>query len=267
DRVLHEQFIDEVFISSRVDAESFGRIASLTYRKRIDCKVISEVHPGTNPRQATKFVGNFAVLELYAEPITSSGSLLKRVIDIFGAGAAVLVTSPVFLLIALAIRLESKGPVIYSAVRVGKKGKTFKCLKFRTMVPNADDLKQDLAHLNERDGALFKITNDPRITRVGRILRKISLDELPQFLNVLAGDMSMVGPRPPDLFDYNRYDYRHLRRLDVTPGITGLWQVTSRKDPSFNTMMQLDLEYIENWSLYMDFKIMFLTLPALARGA
>ncbi len=266
DRVIHERFIDEVFISSRLEAESFHYIASHSYRKRIDCKLLSEIHPGTNARNATKFVGDFAVLELYSDPLTSSGSLLKRLIDLVGASLALLITAPLWLVIAIAIRIEGDGPLLYCANRIGKKGKPFTCLKFRTMVCNADALKNDLLHLNERQGALFKIKKDPRVTRIGNLLRKTSLDELPQFWNVLLGDMSLVGPRPPDLFDYNRYDYHHLRRLDVTPGITGLWQVYARNDPSFDTMMQLDLRYIENWSLSLDLKIMLLTLPALVNG-
>jgi lipopolysaccharide/colanic/teichoic acid biosynthesis glycosyltransferase len=133
-------------------------------------------------------------------------------------------------------------------------------------VVNADDLKPTLRHLNERRGALFKISNDPRVTRVGRILRQFSLDELPQLWNVIKGDMSLVGPRPPSIDDYEQYKEEHLRRLEVMPGITGLWQVTARHDPSFETYMRLDLEYIEKWSLWMDFNILFKTLHVVVAG-
>jgi lipopolysaccharide/colanic/teichoic acid biosynthesis glycosyltransferase len=134
------------------------------------------------------------------------------------------------------------------------------------MVADADALKDNLRHMNERTGPFFKISNDPRVTRLGQLLRRTSLDELPQFFNVLLGDMSLVGPRPHPLDDFNKYSLRDLRRLDVTPGITGLWQVTCRRDPSFERNLLLDINYIENWSLWLDLKIMLRTIPALLNG-
>jgi len=151
-------------------------------------------------------------------------------------------------------------------VRVGKKGVTFACYKFRTMVENADALKDSRAHLNERDGILFKIAADPRVTRVGRYLRKFSIDELPQLWNVFRGEMSLVGPRPPACGEYTQYALEHLRRLDVTPGLTGLWQVTARQDPSFQNYIQLDKEYITNWSLGLDFRILIKTVGVVLAG-
>jgi len=135
------------------------------------------------------------------------------------------------------------------------------------MVANADDCKDSLRHLNERNGATFKIVNDPRITRVGRFLRKYSIDEVPQFLNVLKGDMSVVGPRPHPVDDFQRYDLEHLRRLDVTPGLTCIWQVTARHDPSFQRNVLLDLDYIENWNIFLDIKILLKTIPEVLRGS
>jgi lipopolysaccharide/colanic/teichoic acid biosynthesis glycosyltransferase len=160
--------------------------------------------------------------------------LMKRILDISISMTALVLASPFLLMIALAVKLESwqggtTGPIFYKAARIGRKGRTFNCFKFRTMVPNADRLKADLEHMNERKGVLFKIVNDPRITRVGRMLRKYSLDELPQFYNVLRGDMSLVGPRPPIASEVEQYELAHLRRLDVLPGITGLWQVEARQ--------------------------------------
>jgi lipopolysaccharide/colanic/teichoic acid biosynthesis glycosyltransferase len=169
-------------------------------------------------------------------------------------------------LIALLIRLDSPGPVFYRAVRIGRKGRTFTCLKFRTMVADADKLQQDLEDKNERDGILFKISNDPRVTRVGAWLRKYSLDELPQFFNVLIGDMSLVGPRPPLAAEVEKYDLRHLRRLDVLPGITGLWQVEARQDPSFDSYISLDTAYVENWNLVLDLRILARTVGAVLSG-
>src|SRR6202012_253432 len=192
--------------------------------------------------------------------------LLKRALDIAIASCALLVASPIMLAIAIAVRMDSDGPIFYGAARIGRKGRTFSCYKFRTMVQNADALKADLAHMNERDGILFKIANDPRITRVGKILRKYSLDELPQFYNVLKGDMSLVGPRPPMAAEVEQYDLAHLRRLDVLPGITGLWQVEARQDPSFDSYISLDTAYVENWSLWLDMKILARTVGVVVTG-
>ena len=135
------------------------------------------------------------------------------------------------------------------------------------MIENAESLKDSLRHLNERDGAIFKISDDPRITRVGKVIRKYSLDELPQLWNVLRGDMSLVGPRPHPVDDYNKYGLEHLRRLDVTPGITGLWQVTARRNPSFEKSVALDVEYIETWSMWLDVRILFKTFSAVVSGS
>jgi lipopolysaccharide/colanic/teichoic acid biosynthesis glycosyltransferase len=170
------------------------------------------------------------------------------------------------LLIALMVKVDSKGPVFFRAERVGRKGRNFTCLKFRTMVNEADRLRNGLADRNEREGLLFKISKDPRVTPVGHWLRKYSLDELPQFFNVLAGDMSLVGPRPPLTSEVQQYDLPHLRRLDVLPGITGLWQVEARQDPSFDNYISLDTAYVENWSLLLDLKIMARTVGVVVSG-
>jgi lipopolysaccharide/colanic/teichoic acid biosynthesis glycosyltransferase len=173
---------------------------------------------------------------------------------------------PVTALLAIFIKLDSTGPVHYVALRAGHKGKPFRCYKFRTMVCDADTLKESLRKLNKRRGPFFKIANDPRITRVGRFLRRFSLDELPQLWNVLRGDMSLVGPRPHPLDDFSAYGIEHLPRLDVVPGMTGLWQVTARRNPSFQAGMDLDLEYIHGWNLGMDLKILLKTVGVVLRG-
>jgi lipopolysaccharide/colanic/teichoic acid biosynthesis glycosyltransferase len=191
---------------------------------------------------------------------------LKRACDFGLASFFIVVLLPTFLIIPLLIRLDSPGPVFYISRRIGKKGRVFACLKFRTMVANADQLRPTLTALNERDGILFKITKDPRLTKLGRILRKYSLDELPQLFNVLRGDMSMVGPRPPLANEVGQYELEHFRRLEVLPGITGLWQVHARQDPSFNRYVALDLAYIENWSLWLDLKILLRTAEVVLRG-
>jgi lipopolysaccharide/colanic/teichoic acid biosynthesis glycosyltransferase len=176
------------------------------------------------------------------------------------------ILSPLLLALALVVKLSSSGPVFYRAERIGRKGRGFTCLKFRTMVQNADALRGSLAHLNERDGVLFKISNDPRLTRCGALLRKYSLDELPQFYNVLVGDMSLVGPRPPLAAEVEKYELTHLRRLDVLPGMTGLWQVEAREDPSFDSYISLDTAYVDNWNLMLDFRILAKTLSVVLGG-
>jgi exopolysaccharide biosynthesis polyprenyl glycosylphosphotransferase len=200
------------------------------------------------------------------ETIPTLGRLAKRVLDLALSSAALLVLWPLMLLIAIAIKLESRGPAIYASLRVGKRGVPFVCYKFRTMVPGANRLRKNLRHLNQRRGPFFKIANDPRVTPLGRFLRKYSLDELPQFWNVLKGDMSLVGPRPHPLEDVERYRPGHEQRLEVIPGMTGLWQVTARENPSFETCMQLDVGYIRHWSLWLDCKILLRTLPAVLAG-
>jgi exopolysaccharide biosynthesis polyprenyl glycosylphosphotransferase len=194
------------------------------------------------------------------------GLLLKRALDIVFSSLALVVLSPVLLAIAIAIKLDSHGPIFYSSERMGKKGRVFRCTKFRTMVIDAETRRAEIMHMNERDAVLFKITNDPRVTKLGRFLRKYSLDELPQFFNVLRGDMSVVGPRPPLASEVQEYKLSHLRRLDVTPGITGLWQVQGRQDPSFDSYVSLDVTYIENWSIWLDLKIIARTIGVVFAG-
>ena len=192
--------------------------------------------------------------------------ILKRAVDLAFSSLTLLLLAPIFLLIALAIKLDSTGPVFYLSERIGRNGRVFWCLKFRTMVRDAERHQPSLMHRNERDGILFKISNDPRVTRVGRLLRKYSLDELPQFINVLRGDMSIVGPRPPLASEVREYKLSHLRRLDVTPGITGLWQVQARQDPSFDNYISLDVTYVDNWSLWLDLKILARTFAVVVAG-
>jgi lipopolysaccharide/colanic/teichoic acid biosynthesis glycosyltransferase len=199
-------------------------------------------------------------------PILSTDLFVKRIMDLLLSAVTLLLLWPLLLAIALAVKLESPGPVIYASLRVGKRGQQFVCHKFRTMFDGADELNDSLRRYNERQDPFFKIADDPRVTRLGRFLRKYSLDELPQFWNVLKGDMSLVGPRPHPIDDYVRYRPDHHRRLDVKPGITGLWQIIARANPSFETCMKLDLEYMKHWSLLLDFKILMRTVPTVLSG-
>jgi lipopolysaccharide/colanic/teichoic acid biosynthesis glycosyltransferase len=191
---------------------------------------------------------------------------LKRTIDLGLASSALLLLSPVFVVIAAAIKLQSDGPAFYSSERVGVGGRLFRCHKFRTMVRNAESLRHKVAHLNEREGILFKVTNDPRVTPLGAMLRKYSLDELPQLINVLRGEMSLVGPRPSLHSEVVQYQTQHFRRLSVLPGMTGLWQVEARSDPSFDSYVALDCRYADNWSLWLDLKILARTVRVVLMG-
>jgi exopolysaccharide biosynthesis polyprenyl glycosylphosphotransferase len=192
---------------------------------------------------------------------------LKRLLDVVVSAALLVVLSPLFLLIALAIKLDSKGPVLYRWKVVGQGGRPFTGYKFRTMVVNADRLKEQLLAQNEMKGPVFKLKADPRVTGVGRILRKFSLDELPQLWSVFKGDMSLVGPRPPLQGEYAQFTEYQKQKLAVKPGITCLWQISGRNEiRNFDDWVRLDLEYIQTWSLWLDFKILLLTIPAVVRG-
>lgn len=187
--------------------------------------------------------------------------LAKRALDLFVCLMTLPFLLPLILLCALLIWLDDPGPVFFKQLRTGKGGARFRMYKFRTMVTNAEELKLKYAHLNELTWPDFKMTNDPRVTRVGRILRKTSLDEIPQIINVIKGDMSLVGPRPTS-FDVSTYSLKHTERLEVLPGITGLWQISGRSDVDFDERLLLDIEYIERRSLWFDIQIMFRTVIA-----
>lgn len=191
---------------------------------------------------------------------------LKRTIDIVGALAALVLSAPVWLAAAVAIKLDSPGPIFFTQPRCGQYGKVFPFVKFRTMTTDAELRKAELRALNEKSGPVFKIECDPRVTRVGRILRKYSIDELPQLLNVLAGHMSLVGPRPPVPGEVEQYEIDHRGRLSMRPGITCLWQVSGRNEIEFEDWVKLDLEYVERWSLLLDLQILLATVPAVVSG-
>ncbi|MEJ2710836.1 MAG: sugar transferase [Anaerolineales bacterium] len=190
----------------------------------------------------------------------------KRVFDLLVVLLLLPVALPFMILTAIAIKLDSPGPILFRQERVGKWGQIFNCLKFRSMYVDAEARKQELMHLNEADGVVFKIKQDPRVTRVGRLIRKLSVDELPQLFNVLQGNMSLVGPRPPVPIEVVQYEFDHFRRLDAIPGITGLQQVKGRSDISFERWVALDVQYIEEQSLRKDLWILLMTIPAVISG-
>jgi exopolysaccharide biosynthesis polyprenyl glycosylphosphotransferase len=208
------------------------------------------------------------MLVFRSTPEDSWQALAKQAIDVVGAFFLLLALSPLLLIVTVWIRLTSPGPVLFKQQRSGLNGQPFTMLKFRSMISNAEQKKQELAALNEMSGPVFKLTDDPRVTPVGRFLRKYSVDELPQLVNVLRGEMSLVGPRPLPVDEVMRFDdFAHRRRLSVKPGLTCLWQVSGRNNVTdFKDWVRLDLEYIDNWSLWLDLKILVRTVPVVLMG-
>jgi exopolysaccharide biosynthesis polyprenyl glycosylphosphotransferase len=266
-RIARSKFVDEIILAAQPDSGAMQRLLSEAQRLRLDVQIVPDLCGCSPVGNEIERLGRLPLICVHAEQFPVSGLCVKRLADILGAGSALLVLSPLLLVIAGLIKLDSPGPVFYCAQRVGRKGRLFRCYKFRTMVRNADDLKLRLRHNNDRAGPFFKMSCDPRLTRIGPFLRRYSIDELPQLWNVLRGEMSLVGPRPHPLDDVAGYEIEHLSRLDVTPGITGLWQVTARRDPSFHRGLELDREYIRRWSLGLDARILFKTFIALMQGS
>lgn len=266
-RIARKEFVDEVILTAPRKSELTRWVVEEARRLRLDVEVVPELFGCKPAEPAMERVGGIPMICLHSERLPIAGLVLKRLMDFSGAVAALIVLVPLLASIALLIKLDSPGPVFYCALRAGRKGRLFRCFKFRTMVSNADKLKQQLRENNERSGPFFKMADDPRITRVGRYLRRYSLDELPQLWNVVKGEMSLVGPRPHPLDDVAGYQIEHLARLDVTPGITGLWQVKARRDPSFHRGVQLDREYIRTWSLGSDMRILLMTFRAVVCGS
>ncbi|MGC2194857.1 MAG: sugar transferase [Terriglobales bacterium] len=264
--IARAQFVDEVILAEPHRHDLAQLVIREARRNHLDVRAVADFYGCELRQPRIENLGEISLVTLHREKLPAAGLFLKRTLDVLLSSILLMLTSPLLLIVAVIIRLDSKGRVIYSALRVGRKGRRFRCYKFRTMVANAGEIKETLRARNQREGPCFKIKEDPRITRVGRWLRRYSLDELPQLWNVWTGDMSLVGPRPHPLDDFARYELEHFRRLDVTPGITGLWQVTARRSPSFQTNMWLDLEYIEKWSLWMDLQILLKTITVVFQG-
>jgi exopolysaccharide biosynthesis polyprenyl glycosylphosphotransferase len=265
-QLARKQFVDEIFFTAPCERSVVQDALAQARTYGVDLRIVPEMYDGLTWNSSIEYVGQFPTIPLHRGHVPEVALVLKRAMDYVFSILVLILLSPVLLAIAIAIKLDSPGPVLYFSERIGKKGRVFRCIKFRTMIRDADKKRAGMMHLNERQGVLFKISDDPRITKLGRILRKYSLDELPQFFNVLRGDMSVVGPRPPIGSEVHEYKLSHLRRLDVTPGITGLWQVQARQDPSFDSYISLDVTYIENWSIWLDFQIILRTLGVVFAG-
>ncbi|WP_235828282.1 sugar transferase [Actinomadura rubteroloni] len=256
-----------VLACPEMDGVALRRLAWQLERDDVELVVAPALMDVAGPRISIRPIMGLPLLHLEHPELAGGRKVLKDLVDRMFALAGLAVLSPLLLCVAFLIKVTSSGPVMFRQVRVGRDGEEFTVLKFRTMVADAESRKHELLASNEYDGVLFKIKSDPRITRVGRVLRRYSLDELPQLINVVRGDMSLVGPRPPLPDEVARYGGDVYRRLVVKPGLTGLWQVSGRSDLSWDESVRLDLRYVDNWSLALDLQIMWKTWSAVVRGS
>jgi exopolysaccharide biosynthesis polyprenyl glycosylphosphotransferase len=265
--ILREHVIDEIIFA--VGSESLANLEEVFLicdEEGVRTRVAVDFFPHVNSTVSLDRFGDTPLLTFSAAPYDEVQLLAKRAIDVVIAAAGLLVISPLMGLVAVLVRLTSPGPAIFRQVRCGLNGRLFVFYKFRSMVENAEDLKPQLEHLNTRDTVVFKIPGDPRLTPVGRVLRKFSIDEWPQLWNVLRGDMSLVGPRPAVPSEVDQYKCWQRRRLRMRPGLTCLWAISGRDNVDFETWMKMDMQYIDNWSLSLDWKILLQTIPRVIIG-
>jgi exopolysaccharide biosynthesis polyprenyl glycosylphosphotransferase len=267
--LLRRQVIDEViFVVAQEDLEKLGDTFLVCEEEGVKTRVLLNFFPQSVSKVYLERLGSKPLLTFSATP-EDEFLLLKRALDFFMALIALVVLSPLLLILALLVKLTSRGPILFSQTRCGLGARRFTLYKFRSMRADADLIREELEALNEVDGPVFKIRNDPRCTPIGRFMRKFSLDELPQLLNIIKGDMSFVGPRPPLPEEVEKYERWQRRRLRMQPGLTCLWALEGRSKLSFRRWMELDLEYIDHWSMSLDWKILLKTIPivVLGRGA
>ena len=265
--VIRDGDIDEVFIAA--PAASRARVMDITQhcqKKQVPFRIVPDLYEMSLSGVDINDLGGIPLISMREASIQGVNLSLKRAMDLCLSGIALGVMSPIWLFIGIAIKIDSPGPVLFRQERLGKDGKPFTIYKFRSMADDAEKEVSKLVDLNEAVGPLFKIRDDPRLTRMGRWLRRISLDELPQLINVIKGEMALVGPRPPLAAEVELYQEWHKKRLEVAPGVTGLWQVSGRSELPFDEMAMLDIYYIENWSPGLDMKIILRTLPAVLSG-
>jgi exopolysaccharide biosynthesis polyprenyl glycosylphosphotransferase len=267
--IIANETVDEVLIALPMD--KYGPLVEAIVQQCEEQGIIVRLRTKmSNLHVARSYIDQLeglAVLTIQSGPLDSWRLVVKRLIDMVVSAGVLIALAPVLVVVSVLIKLESCGPIFFTQERVGYNKRRFKILKFRTMVAGSDQQQHALEHLNEADGPVFKIKNDPRITRVGKFLRRFSIDELPQLVNVLRGDMSLVGPRPLPVRDVERIELRwHKRRFSIKPGITCLWQVNGRSEICFDEWVRMDLEYIDRWSLALDLRILLKTLPAVIQG-
>jgi len=265
--ILHEKIVDEVvFIIPRLWLSRVEESILSCEREGIKVSVAVDLFDFKIGKLEATDLGGIPLMRLETTPGSPWQLFIKRGTDFIVSLVALVLLAPVLLLIAVVIKLNSRGPLFFKQVRNGMNGRKFTLLKFRSMVVGAEKIQEELIALNEMDGPVFKIKNDPRMTKIGKFLRKTSLDELPQLINVLKGDMSLVGPRPPIPGEVTNYKTWQRRRLSMRPGITCFWQISGRNEIDFERWMKLDLKYIDNWSLWLDFKILLRTIPVVLFG-
>jgi exopolysaccharide biosynthesis polyprenyl glycosylphosphotransferase len=266
-QILQDEAVDEVIVTLPwMYHRKILSIVEQCERYNVKAKIVPDLFQISLSQIEVDDLSGLPLISIRPVAFRRWEKLVKRAMDLVIASVALIIFSPLMLIIALAIKLDSPGPVFFKQVRVGKGGKEFVMYKFRSMRGGAEEEQERLRELSEVDGPIFKIKNDPRCTRVGRIIRRLSLDELPQLYNVLKGEMSLVGPRPPLPSEVAQYKEWHKKRLAVSPGMTGLWQVSGRSLLSFDEMVLLDLYYIENWSPLLDIKILIRTIPKVLIG-
>ena len=269
EQIIRKYNIDQVYIMQKreMDIAYIQKYIDLCIEMGVTCRVIVDIYRRRKAFFYNSSIGTYPVMTYHTISMNTWESLTKRIFDIVFALIGIILSSPIMIITAIAIKLDSKGPAIFKQVRVGKNGRHFKIWKFRSMYVDAEERKAELMELNEvQDGMMFKIKDDPRITRVGKFIRKTSIDELPQFFNVLAGSMSFVGTRPPTLDEVEKYTTDQWRRISIKPGITGMWQTSGRSNiTDFDKVVSLDVDYIDNWNLFMDFKIIFKTVAEIFR--
>jgi exopolysaccharide biosynthesis polyprenyl glycosylphosphotransferase len=266
-RILDENVVDDVVFILPMSLLPYVRdCVKICEKIGVRSNIAVDFFDTTIAKPSIEEVEDWPLLTFDTIPLNATSLLIKRLIDIVISTFGLILLAPLFLITAFVIKITSKGPVFFKQIRSGLHGRTFEIYKFRTMVVGAEERLEELMSLNEREGPVFKIRNDPRITKVGRFLRKVSLDELPQLINVLKGDMSLVGPRPPLPSEVTQYERWQRRRLSLRPGITCIHEVVAREDIDFDRWMKLDLEYIDNWSITLDIKILTRTIFAVFKG-
>lgn len=260
--------VDEVYISLPVRSgyEEIQSIAHLCEGAAIPVHMVADLFPMRVATSRLMHLEDIPLLNLSTIPEAHGKVLMKRTLDLVGSTILIMMLSPMLLLLAILVKLDSKGPVFFLQERMGQNQRRFKMIKYRSMVTNAEEIKASLMAMNEQDGPVFKITNDPRITRLGRFIRRYSLDEFPQLFNVWRGEMSLVGPRPPIPSEVEQYTWSQRRRLSIKPGMTGPWQVSGRNMIGFEEWVEMDLAYIDSWSIGLDFLILLKTFRAVVAG-
>lgn len=264
--VINTKNIDEIIITIPSERSIINQLLSTIRKYDIEIKIIPEMFDFVVTTVKLDKYNAFPYMKIVKTPIRGLNLIVKRAVDILFSLIGLLFIFPLFIIVGMWIKLDSKGPIFFKQKRVGKNGVPFNMYKFRSMVTNAEELKEKLMSKNEAKGPVFKMKDDPRITKIGKFIRKYSIDELPQLLNVLKGEMSLIGPRPPLLNEVQQYDDYQWRRLGIAPGITGLWQVSGRSDLNFSEWVALDVFYIENWSIVLDIKIILRTIPVVLFG-